>query len=96
MAKAKYQTPAYRAERKAIDEAQAVGQWLWCNETECKHPTRDIAPWQPAHVAHDHTDPTGQRILGPAHRRCNTSEGATRRHRTARLKNSTTTRQWLL
>jgi hypothetical protein len=89
MAKAKYLTPEYRAERKAIDQAQAAGQWLWCNEIQCVHPSRDIAPWQPADVAHD---VTGTRILGPAHRRCNRREGAARGNR-ARKRSP---RRWVL
>lgn len=81
MSKAKYRTPEYRAARQAIDRAQAAGQWLWCRERLCRMPSRHIAPWQQADVAHDHTDPSGRRILGPAHRRCNRGEGAARGNR---------------
>lgn len=73
--KAKYRTPEYRAERKRIDAAQARGEWLTCVEDPCLMPTRDIAPDDLAHVAHD---PAGIEVLGPAHEHCNTSEGATR------------------
>mgnify|MGYP000877122639 CR=1 FL=1 len=78
MAKAKYQTPEYRAARAAIDQAQARDEWLTCVETVCLMETRDIAPTDRADVAHDET---GTVILGPAHARCNRSEGATRMHR---------------
>ena len=33
------------------------------------------APWA---MAHDHRDPTGKTLLGPAHRRCNGAENARR------------------
>lgn len=89
MAKAKYLTPEYRAERKAVDQAQAAGRWLWCNEVICLHPSRRIAPWQPADVAHD---TSGTIVLGPAHRRCNRAEGAARGNRMRRR----VTRRWVL
>ena len=75
MSKPQHRTPEYRAERRRIDKAQAAGQWLTCVQPVCKHNTRDIAPNQEAHVAHDDA---GVEILGPAHARCNTSNGATR------------------
>ena len=78
MAKAKYQTPEYRAARADITRRQQQGEWLTCVETVCLMETRDIAPTDRAHVAHDET---GTIILGPAHERCNTSEGATRGNR---------------
>ena len=75
MAKAKYRTPEYRAAYAALRAAQARGDWLTCVQPVCLMPSRDIAPDEPAHVAHDDA---GEEILGPAHELCNTSDGGTR------------------
>ena len=75
MAKPQYQTPEYRAAYQDIRKAQAAGQWLICVQPVCKYSSRDIAPHQAAHVAHNDD---GTVILGPAHAHCNTSDGATR------------------
>jgi len=64
---AKYHTPEYRRAYKALKAAQAAGEWLWCVQPECVMPSRDIAPWQKAHVGHDDT---GVVIIGPVHGRC--------------------------
>ena len=77
MAKAKYNTPEYRAAYAAIRAAQRRGDWLTCAQPVCLMRTRDIAPNDPTHVAHDDS---GLAILGPAHARCNTSDGGKRRH----------------
>lgn len=80
MAGPQHRTPEYRAERKRIDRAQAAGQWLECVQPVCLSPTgrgRAIAPTDRADVAHDDT---GTTILGPAHARCNRSDGGKRRH----------------
>jgi hypothetical protein len=77
VALAKYRTREFKAERQRITEAQGRGEWLLCVQPECLHPTRDIAPSQPAHVAHDDS---GTVVLGPAHELCNTSDGGKRRH----------------
>ena len=71
-----HRTPEYRAARKQYDDAQANGEWLTCAQPVCLHWTRAIAPTEPVHVAHDDS---GTVILGPAHARCNTSDGG-RRH----------------
>lgn len=75
MAKPQHRTPEYRAAYKAIKQAQARGQTLWCVEPVCKFPTRAIEPHQRASVSHD---PTGQIILGPSHLHDNLSEAAIR------------------
>lgn len=45
----------------------------WCNEVICLHDTRWINPQEPWDLAHDRVNGG---YLGPAHRRCNRSEGA--------------------
>ena len=77
MARAKYRTPEYLAAYAAIRAAQARGDWLVCVQPVCLMRTRDISPDSAAHVAHDDA---GLEILGPAHARCNTSDGGKRRH----------------
>lgn len=77
MAGPQHRTPEYRAARKAYTKAQRAGRWLECVQPVCLHPTRDIAPDQPVDVAHDDS---GTVILGPAHARCNRSDGGKRRH----------------
>lgn len=82
MAESKYRTPEYRAARKRIDQAQARGEWLECvqgwhgSSGTCLHPARDIAPTDPAHVAHDDA---GTTVIGPAHATCNVTDGGQRR-----------------
>jgi hypothetical protein len=73
MADAKYNS-AYLATRRAWAPVVARGE-ATCHETICLMPTRTIAPGSRWDLCHD---PTGTRILGPGHRRCNRSEGATR------------------
>lgn len=78
MAKAKYQTPEYRAAKAEYRQAQAQGQWLVCVEQPCLYQTRAIPPTSPVEPAHDQL---GVTVMGPAHRRCNRSEGAARGNR---------------
>lgn len=75
---AKHDTPEHRAARRRYQQLQAAGEWLTCAEQPCLYPTRDIAPHMKVDVAHN---PAGTEIIGPAHRRCNRSEGATRGNR---------------
>lgn len=83
MASPKHRTPEHRAERKRITAAQARGEWLVCvqgwhgSSGGCLHPTRDIAPTDEAHVAHNDE---GTVVIGPAHALCNTTDGGQRRH----------------
>jgi len=78
MSKPQHRTPEHRAARKAIDQAQARGEVLWCVEPVCVMGSRDIQPWQRADVCHD---PSGAVITGPGHFKCNRREGATRGNR---------------
>lgn len=80
MAGPQHRTPEYRAARKAVTRAQAMGQWLECVQPVCVMQSRDIAPSDPVDVAHDDS---GTVILGPAHARCNRADGGRRRHRSA-------------
>ena len=79
---AKYGT-AYQAIRRAWAPVVARGE-ATCHEPVCLMPTRAIRPGSRWHLSHD---PTGTRILGPSHGRCNESEAATRgnKSRTARF-----------
>lgn len=84
MAKPQHRTPEYRRAYKQVKQAQAAGQWLTCMQGldgsggTCLMQTRDIAPIDAVDVAHDDA---GDRIIGPAHARCNRSEAATRGNR---------------
>ena len=78
MAKPQHRTREHVAAYKAIKRAQAAGQLLWCAEVECVMPSRIVYPHQPAAVLHD---PTGTRIIGDGHARCNAREAAIRGNR---------------
>lgn len=73
MAAPKYRG-TYLAIRKAWAPVVARGE-ATCHELICLMGTRVITPGSSWDLAHD---TTGTQILGPAHRRCNRSEGATR------------------
>lgn len=77
MAGPQHRTPEYRAAYRQLVRDQKAGRWLECVQPTCLHPTRAIAPTDKADVAHDDT---GTTILGPAHARCNRSDGGRRRH----------------
>lgn len=77
VAMADYNSPVHRQTRAAWSRVVKAGD-AWCAEVVCLMESRWIPPDSRWHLAHDHSDPTGQRYLGPAHERCNTSEGATR------------------
>jgi hypothetical protein len=77
MGKAKYQTPEHKAERAKWKTIVDAGE-AQCAETRCLMATRWIAPGAAWDVAHD---PSGTRYIGPAHARCNRSEGANRGNR---------------
>ncbi len=77
MAGPQHRTPEYRAAYRNLKAAQARGEWLVCVQPVCLMGTRDIAPHQAAHVAHDDS---GTVILGAAHGLCNTSDGGKRAH----------------
>lgn len=80
MADAKYNTPEHRAAVAYYQQLVADGL-AWCAETRCMVEeaggSRYIPPGTPVHAAH--TD-DGQAYKGPAHPRCNTSDGGRRRH----------------
>lgn len=69
----KYGT-AYKAARRGWAGVIARGEGT-CHEPKCLRDSRIITPGEPWDLAHD---PTGLRIIGPAHRLCNRSEAATR------------------
>ena len=76
MADAKYRTREYRDAAALAKKAQRRGEWLVCQQPECLEETRDIAPTDLIDIAHDDS---GTVVLGPAHRRCNRSDGGKRR-----------------
>jgi hypothetical protein len=64
----------YLAIRRAWAPVVARGE-ATCHETVCLYPSRAIHPASRWDLCHD---TTGTQILGPGHRKCNRSEGATR------------------
>lgn len=64
---------AHQVERERWRPTVEAGQ-AWCTEPICLHDDRWIPPGTPWHLAHNR-EAGGYR--GPAHERCNTSEGAT-------------------
>ena len=75
MAKPQY-GPEHRAEREALRPVVEAGE-AYCAEPIClverDGGSRWIEPWSEWHLAHDRTRP-GE-YHGPAHARCNESEG---------------------
>ena len=79
MAKPQYATKHHRdtvaTYRRLVDEGKG-----WCCEVVClieqAGGSRWIPPRSPMHAAHDRSDPSGMSYLGPAHAKCNSSEGA--------------------
>lgn len=76
--------PRYRyrhqQERKRLKPTVDAGD-AYCAQPVCLMTTRWIAPGTPWDVAHDDT---GTMTLGPAHERCNRSDGAKRGNRMRR------------
>ena len=70
---------AHRKRKEAIRPAVDAGQ-AWCTELVCLMDSRWIPPGTPWDLAHDRANGG---YLGPAHRRCNRSEGA--RYRDAKV-----------
>lgn len=70
--------PTYKAIRKAWAPVVNRGE-ATCHEPICLMPTRTIHPTSAWDLCHD---PTGTRIIGPGHRKCNRSEAATRGNKT--------------
>jgi hypothetical protein len=75
-------SPRYGRDHQAtrarlMNELRRTGAGL-CAERVCVMRTRVITPDMNLHLAHD---PTGQRVLGLAHARCNTHEAAVRGNR---------------
>lgn len=81
MTQAKYNTAEHKAQRETWTPVVEAGD-AWCAEPLCLEERdgrgRWIQPGSPWDVAHD---TTGTVYLGPAHARCNRSEGATRGNR---------------
>lgn len=93
--------PRYGAEyqriRRAVADYVATGQAL-CMQTDphdpasepgsgCVMPSRELDPRTSFDLAHD---ADGDRVIGPAHPRCNRRDGGVRRHRPKAA------RRWLL
>ncbi|TCJ23032.1 hypothetical protein [Nocardioides jejuensis] len=83
MARSVYDTAFHRAQRKAWAPIVEAGD-TECTELRCLMPDRTINPGTPWQLAHDRRvciwprhHCTSDCYLGPAHQRCNTSEGAT-------------------
>jgi hypothetical protein len=78
MTAAKYRTKAHRDQRKRWASVVARGDG-WCVEPVCLMRTRWIEPGSAWDVPHEADGVTYRD--GPAHARCNRSEGATRGNR---------------
>lgn len=74
MAHPKYANDIYMALRKGWAGIVAQGE-VTCHEPIWLMDSRTISPGEPWDMCHD---PTGTRILGPGHRKCNRREAATR------------------
>ena len=77
----------HKRERERWRPVVAAGA-AYCAEPVCLMDTRWIQPDTPWDLAHDRTT---RRYHGPAHRRCNRSEGAT-----YRLQRASVVRRWVL
>lgn len=86
---ARHHTPQHRAQREHWAPIVAAGQ-AWCSETRCLMASRWIPPGTPWDVAHT---PDGLAYLGPAHAKCNRSEGASRGNR---QRGRSSRRRWVL
>lgn len=98
MARSRY-GPAHRARRKAEAPAVARGQ-AQCTEpiclTELDTGSRWIEPGTPWDLAHDTDAPDGTpRYRGPAHARCNRTEGS-HRATPARAREAAGLNRWTL
>ena len=89
MAKPQYRTKQHAAMvaqyRRLVDSGNG-----WCAEPVCLMPTRYIPPGAPVDAAHD---PTGQTYIGPAHPKCNRTEGAVRGNE---MRRRSSPRRWIL
>lgn len=78
MVSAKHRTPEYRAEKERLRPIVEDGEG-WCAETVCLVEADGGSRWIPPgsrwHLAHARND---DGFLGPAHERCNSSEGGKR------------------
>lgn len=91
MSKPQYRTREYRDAKAALRPVVEAGR-AYCAELVCVLPDRWIAPGSPWALAHDHRDPSGEALLGPAHRRCNLAEAARRNNPKRRPE----ARRWVL
>lgn len=87
-----YNTQHYKKTKASLRPEVEAGL-AHCAEIVCVMRTRWIPPGSPWALAHDHRDPTGLTLLGPAHRRCNLAESA-RRNNPKRAKRALT--RWIL
>jgi hypothetical protein len=72
---------AHKRERKLWARVVARGEG-WCSEPVCLMPDRWIHPDEPWDLSHNHGHADGVGLyLGPSHRKCNRSEGASRGNR---------------
>ena len=74
MAKPQHRTREYRQALKVLGAKVARGDG-WCHEPECVMRSRRIPPGAKWSVSHD---PSGTRIIGESHLRCNLREAAIR------------------
>lgn len=87
---------SHRVERAKVKPIVDAGQ-AWCTEPICLLKSRWIPPGTAWDLAHDRAAGPGQ-YLGPAHRKCNRSEGATygNRRRSKTTRTTPRRRRWIL
>ncbi len=88
---------AHQQERERWRPIVAAGD-AYCAEPLCLMKSRWIPPWTPSRLWHVCHDPSGTRVIGVGHRRCNLAEAARRGNRTRRRKpvKSPTAGRWQL
>lgn len=95
MAAPQYNELHYKQTKAALRPTVEAGLAM-CAELVCVMPTRHIPAGSPWALAHDHRDPTGHTLLGPAHSRCNSVENAKRNKPWMKTKRVQENRRWIL
>lgn len=96
MAKPRYRY-AHQQERNNHWRPIVAAGEAYCAEPICLLPSRWIPPeWAPTQLWHVCHDPTGTVVIGVGHRKCNTSEGATRGNRMRGRREPSTANRWTL
>lgn len=95
MAAPQYNAPHYKRAKAALRPDVEAGLAM-CAELVCVMPTRHIPAGSRWALAHDHRDPTGMTLLGPAHAKCNSVENVRRNKPWMKTTKVLTNRRWVL